>query len=304
LERFKDLISSPPVVEELLAERRYNGSKPTDYYYARWQSNAFLISIATNRQHVALGGGDKELAQVYSRFDDLCWTVFGVKRPLKIGSLGDISPTNELVLGTYWASIDIGRILNCGVDHLKPGEVTWTANTYRVTNESGRAIVSGEARTNLSGVVTQISMDISAWPRPLNPRDSLPINYYWQLEYQYDQSVSDLYPSVIKRYVIKPKERLLRDEIHIHSITTGTSALPRDAFAYAPFVRTNSWILHATNDSFIYKDKSNVFQLVQTAAPSPKPPSRFWFFLFAGTFLLVPAALFRILKVRAKQEVT
>lgn len=149
---FRQLISSPPIIEEIVAERRYEGTKPTDFYFGRWQTNAFLLSVLTNLPNIERGGGAGDLTDVRAYFDDQAWTVFGANRPLKIGSLNTISPSNELVVALHWASFDLGRLLNAGIEHLKPRQVIWTSDlTFIGTNDANPIVVSGTLKTNSSG---------------------------------------------------------------------------------------------------------------------------------------------------------
>jgi hypothetical protein len=275
LPRFRELLSSPPAIEEILAERRYEGSKPPDFYFGRWQSNAFLLSISTNAEHVKVGGTKTSLAQVFARSDDLLWQVFGVNRPLKIGVLNSVGPRSELMVGTYWASVDLGRLLNCGIDHLKPGQVRWAGTSFSGTNESGSAVVTGEAVTNARGQVVQLTMNIVASPDRPSATPPAAKTHHWEIEYQFTNSISDLYPSVMKRYVLRDGRRFLRDEIHVHSIRLAKGVMSPELFAYEPFVISNSLILRATNNAFYQTASNGVVRAVSVAPGAPpiiRPP--------------------------------
>jgi len=265
--KFKELLSAPSAIEQISAERRYSASsKPTDYYFGRWQSNGFVLSVSTNAQNVDRGGPVGSLTQAFGRYDDLLWQVYGANRPLKIGTVRSLGSKSELPVSSYWASVDLGRLLNFGIDHLRPGEVNWIGNTYLNTNHSHNVVVSGEVGTNVSGQVTHATMNISILSEsPFSPGEVVR-RHRWELEYQYNRSISDTYPAVIKRYVLRQQDRFLRDEIHIHSLKLATGVMQPALFAYDPYVLPDSWILRGTNNTFYYTAADGTARPVPTAS--------------------------------------
>jgi hypothetical protein len=102
-------------------------------------------------------------------------------------------------------------------------------------------------------------MDISAG------NEAQPRTHHWEIEYQYDNSISELYPTVVKRYVLRSTDRFLRDEIHIHSIKIAKKALPPELFTYQPFIYTNSQVFWGTNNDFYYIDKTGATRMLRRA---------------------------------------
>jgi len=295
---FRELLSSPPIIEEFIAERRYDGPKPTDFYFGRWQSNAFLLSASSNLELIERGGGSTNLADVRGRFDDEAWAVFGANRPLKIGDLHSVSSSNELVMASDLALDSIGRFLNAGIEHMKPRQIVWRSDTeYAGTNDANTIIVSGVLKTNSTGGVVGASMVIAVRPGLGITGGASPIQHKWELEYEYDRTVSTKFPSTIKRFVIKPDRRFLRDEIRFHRVRLANVPLAKSLFSFEPFIFTNSWVFRGTNDGFVYIDSLGAQQTLKVGKPEDDGTRSVIFpFLFIGAMLVLPIFLFRLAK--------
>ena len=157
-------------------------------------------------------------------------------------------------------------------------------------------MVSGTLKTNSSGVVIGATMEMLLRPQSANSSNIGPRIHQSELEYEYDTSISDVFPAVIKRFVVQPK-RFLRDEIRLHRIKLSAQPMAKEAFAYEPFVNTNSWVLHGTNDGFFYIDRQGAKQPLLLGNPAEDGSRRVIIpILFIGAMLVIPVILFKLVK--------
>lgn len=275
-EQFKQFISSPPVIRNLVWQQKVpmeGGQRPLDgtfalstrfdYFQAKWQPDGMLFrrlnrpEDATNFSFagtlVSVSDHQHALVELGGRM-----TTWDDRDPSVAGKKVSVFYTREFVLEP------LRRILNLGLMYADIGSVRWEGNWLRAECEvdSERVAITGELLTAPDGL-----------PKGLKVRYAFPHETYdYVVRYAYAPAVKyPFMPSVITSFWL-PKDRpgteVEVDEYRILDFQDANAPLNDDAFGIAPFAQVNHWAVRIyTNGGFYERGTNGALQLAYTLGP-------------------------------------
>jgi hypothetical protein len=278
IEQFKNFISSPPIIQNLVFQQKVpmdGGQRPLDatfalstrfdYFQAKWQTNGMLFrrlnqpEDATNftftgnlvsvsaHQHALVEPGGR-----LSTWDD--------RDPSVAGKEVSVFYTSQLVLEP------LRRILSLGIMYAGIGTVRWDANRLQTECEvdGEHVVITGELLAASDGPPRGLELHY-AFPRE---------TYDYMVRYAYAPMVKyPFLPAVITSFWL-PKNRkgdeIEVDEYRILDFQTAPEPLHDEAFDVAPFAHLNHWAPRIyTNGAFYDRTTNGTLQLAYELGARP-----------------------------------
>jgi hypothetical protein len=276
LEQFKTFVSSPPIISNLVFERKMpmeGGARPLDgsfarstkweYYHARWQTNGFLLrristpDDVTNStvadQLVSWSGHQHALFEPYAQL-----ATWDDRDPTTFGKDISIFYTRRFFLEP------LAEVLNMGIMHLGTGSVRWEGNQFHTSCKlDGEALlIRGEIIPALDGPPR--SMRVSyAFAQRTND---------YLIRYGYGNSRSPYLPGSITNFWLSPigpgvVQEVDLDEWNILDLQVADQPLATESFAASRFNFKSSWATrNYTNGGFYQRAPDGTLRLIALLA--------------------------------------
>jgi hypothetical protein len=317
LEKFKDFISHPPIISNLVFQQKVpmsGGARPLDgsfarstsfeYFQAKWQTNGLLFrrlsapsdvtNLAVAGELVSWSGHEHALLERGDRF-----TTWDDRDPTVAGKTVSVFYTSE------WLQEPLRQVLNLGIMFVGIGSVHWEGNRFHIESkvDEQRLLVSGEVIPSVDGPPRRMTV-CYAFPHRTN---------YYVVRYGYSPGqTNSMPPTVITNFWITKspgkqkgaEAELDLDEWRILDFECVENPLSQEAFAVTEFARRNGWQRHLYTNNAIYDRTTNgTLHLAYSfvAAPNtshrPAPALRK---VFYGVWGGMNIAIFALM-VRAKE---
>jgi hypothetical protein len=246
-ERFKAFIVSPPVIEDIVFRKKLPlpgktelaGSTNFTLYRGAWQTNALLFYEPEN----------ESASPAYIR-GKVVASVFGTDhRLLQPGSVLEVchapfgSFENSITLGIYFRVLELNQVLQAGVMHARPGEITWSGNRFSAEN-----VPVPERKFRIEGEL------VESGGRPdqmLVKYTSVDSESQWRIAYSYETPLdAEFFPSRVRAFVFRGGTSEVEvADFQIIKLRTASQSLPPSVFDLAPLLATHptALVLHTNN---------------------------------------------------------
>jgi hypothetical protein len=261
MEQFETFVSHPPVISNLLLQRKlierndrsFDGSFALSstfaYYQAKWQPGAVFFRKLNNPSDVTnnILAGD-----FVSSFGETNWiTEFKPvittwsEQPGTNGKLRSVYYTRNLLLEP------LREALNFGMMHLRIGSIRWTNHHFRVQSDADvdQWVVSGA-----------LSSTGGDRPDHLNAFYRLGTNvYHYVVRYGYQPplKLSFIPTNITNFWVASNGKEVDIDEWRILDMDTSTEPLPGSGFEVERFLKASGWPIQIYKDNAYYNVLSN-----------------------------------------------
>jgi hypothetical protein len=313
VERFKDFLSNPPAITNLLLQRKvpmgggrraFDGSLAFStefaYYQARWQPGGVFFRKLSHPSEATNVGFAGDLVSSYGETN---WMVDS--KPIFI-TWNDPTPSakgkNFSVYFTRKLLLEpLRQALNLGVLHLDAGAIRWNGNEFHLQSEldTDAWVVGGKLVSKGDGPPDHLGLYYSQGTNV----------YRYVVRYGYEPPLRLPYvPTVITNFWISSTgQEYDIDEWKILDLAVAPNSLPESAFAIEPFLQNRAWPVRVYKDHAFYELSTNgtlrLLFALSTASPRPAPPgARGARLLYAG-WLAVNFALFALF-ARVRNMVT
>jgi hypothetical protein len=277
IEQFKNFISAPPVIANLLFQRKVpmgDGTWPLDgsfvqstrfeYFQAKWQTNGLLFrrlgspDDATNSnvasQLVAWSGHRHTLLepkQLLTSWDDRDSSTVGKKISVFYTSQFFLDPLRQ--------------ILNLGIMHVNFGTIRWEGNRFRVQNEVDHEIMraTGELLVSVEGPPQRLNVHYELQGRTND----------YVIRYGYSPTITyPCLPSTITNFWVSDGKEIELDEWKILQCEFSPSPLPPEAFSAERFEKQHHFAMQVyTNGAFYEVTPNGTLRFLQQLREVDQP---------------------------------
>jgi hypothetical protein len=270
---FKQFISSPPPIADMLYETQEPGHPP-NFFRLKLQANAMFLADAVMTMGSSNGVGELiDYTNIFAKFDKSYW--HKIDRALYLwtdkGLSGEGSNTVKFT-GDSILKDTLPSIVNFGVGAAPIGSIRWKDDTFSFENKAIGFVYHGTLVRDAAGRAQSITVAMS---KPGSTGEA-PGTFPWHYEYSYDELLSLPYlPSRFKMYYVNGdgKEQGVRS-VRIHSLTVAPQPLPESAFSLQPLLADTNMGLTITvsNAELVFTPKNEKPYLV--ADSIAKAPDR------------------------------
>jgi hypothetical protein len=245
LEKFKEFISSPPVISNLVYETNplllsLTPSKGT-WVQARWQTNGIFWRRFQKSSEIPDEG--KSVSMAVSRFNNEYWgySDLGGSRyytaPMSAAGRTSFEERqvpenryNEAVMMCNSMEDELSSVLNMGIPNLEIGSIRWKSNSFSAISRLARTKINGTIQLSSNGVPEGIRLVIERGGT----------NYNYLVEYQYQSPLSlPFIPNIIALSFVSGERKKAPEIRRIHELTVGSTSSPKSAFDYKHLVVSN-----------------------------------------------------------------
>jgi hypothetical protein len=263
LEKFKNFISSPPTISNLVFQQKVpmgGGARPLDgsfalstsfeYFQARWQPGALLFRKFANPAEVT---NVSVATQLVWHFDHQHWLFDGLHARLETWTDSDPTTSGKsssvLYSSDYYLSA-LNEVMNMGVMNVGMGAIRWHGLTFRLETkvDDQTVIITGQLDNPGSG-----------------PPRQLKVNYVFPKQqaeyvvcYGYSPGLRPLFlPSTITNFWASEGKLIELDEWRILELETNETPLAADTFDINPFLQEHPWPVRVYTNGVVYERSTN-----------------------------------------------
>ncbi len=261
LEEFKNFLTNPPPIEEIVFERRALTVMPTpagfqpkgNFFQLRLQTNAYFA-----RQMQVMGeapGSHRAENLLEGAWDDTYWNFNGHQVYLWH------SRTLAELRGQVKRSAMFETILGLGLGmRLDPSTIVWEGDAFTAQG------------TNWSRYEGRIESKTAAGlPERIIVWSEHDPDLYYGVDYEYRLNFHPWFPVVIKPFFGKAEQR--PHEFHISSLSMGKPLAPQDSFFPGPFTNLNTiTVLHTNGTTQVFSQGRRMVPLANGALAIPTSP--------------------------------
>lgn len=253
IQRFKDFLSHPPVIESLVFSERLppdpktpwrtdiplSASHAFRYWHARWQPGAYFLREIKSPDAMS----DLQTPGLLAvQFENQCWFHFGRGWGDDFIDYGE-SASNHVCEVASANSEVLWQVMALGLMHSKAGSIEWSGDQFRVRAPTRAYRITGGLQ-----------------PSPTGMTDSLRVTYsdakgaiHWIIRYGYEANrLATGLPSVIRCYWLDSSKEIQRDEFVIRTLRIRASPLALADFSLDPLLATNGWQMHLFTNNAIF----------------------------------------------------
>ena len=267
LQQFKDFISHPPVIKNLIFAKKIpmNGgmlpldgtfaySTRFDYFQAKWQANGMLFRRLTAPTDATNFNVPAEFVSV----SDHSYSVVEPTHVLTTWDDRDPSVAGKNI-SIFFIRHDLlqplREVMNFGIMYSEIGAVRWRGNRFRTESvlDPQGVVMTGEVVPSATGPPTAMTVRY-AFPHQTND---------YVLRYGYAPgSPCPFVPTVITNFWVtgrsggRPKEMEL-NQWHVLALELGHAPQPAKAFALKPFLKPFQWKSRVYTNNAIYDVDTN-----------------------------------------------
>jgi hypothetical protein len=255
VERFKLLLSSPPVIKSMVYSRTLpapgqtaafidtglNGSTNREFFEIRWQTNAFFHRQLIAPEQVT---NNTITGRCFKLWNDQFY-FFDSRTAPSLYVLEWDKAARGVYPGPYHAAhirmTEASQPLTLGISHIYPGMISWEDDRFTVVTMADRKPnwIRGRITGFSNGVPSELKVQYS--------NDMGVANY--RITYDYADEWAAGYPSRIAAHFVNGEREILYSELFILSVKISQAALPEDHFSLASTVMAPDRMLYLTNDS-------------------------------------------------------
>lgn len=275
IERFKALLSSPPVIQQLVYSKvlpdagrvavrldiGLMGATNQELYELRWQTNAFFHRQLFSLDHAL----DNEIrGECFSLWNSHFYFLDARTKPCLY-----VLERNEAARGIYPDAYHAAHIrmthaaevLNLGLSHLTPGTLRWERDRFSLTTMGDKKPLF------IRGAISGLTNGIPSELRVQYSNDVGIANY--RIAYSYDAYRAPWFPSQIDTYFLQSGKEILYSRYRILKAITAKDPMPENQFVPARWLtRDFQALLYLTNNSTYAQLPSGQFVEVPTAIPT------------------------------------
>ena len=260
LRLYKEFLSSPPMVREMLYhieyERKADGLESAGRDLSlqlRWQPDAFFlreIPRPAEGYEMTVGTKNDTIFSVMYGTNACFLTSDNVYRIWE----GATDATNVLYNTTplrEMAELLLSRPMNLGMANLRPGSVVWRGNQFNATNATriDNFVVAGEIVSMSNGLPTEIQYNLTTPPKNFNVKQRVLYSY----PKGQNSSRFPFIPMVARQesFVRGAWREVMR--MRLNALETSGEPLPPTLFDWRPYMASVQRVTYfRTNDSLYY----------------------------------------------------
>jgi hypothetical protein len=277
VERFKSLLTSPPVIERLVysialpnaghvavsLDTGLAGATNHEYYELRWQPNAMLHRQLTAPDQTI---DDLVRGRCFRLWEDQFYFLDARTRPSLY-----VLERQKAARGMYPDAYHAAHIrmtealqpINLGISHLYPGMVRWNGDTFDAVSMADKKPIwiRGRISRICRGVPEEIKVQYS---------NDMGMAEY-RIAYEYHGYRAPWYPDRIASHLLRGKTEILYSDFAILSVAAASAPLNQSHFEIASSRQEmEDSLLYLTNNSIYAKLASGRFIETPAAIPARK----------------------------------